>query len=285
MIVTEEETNAVIGTSRITDLLEVFEVKPFFKYISIINDSGNKLGEIHISMKLERAANPSNLRLKTHKYDKKQGTDYGILSAGDSFRSRKDVISDRYNACSRLKSDESEVYKSILKSKRTEFQEPLRTVNNEETDRLVAQVVARAQKLRRAILRETYNEDVLAFSDNILSDSSESCASVQDQVKLYEYILGKDMRPIDERKALCTLRSTSPPPGLIDLASNSFKSYRYGNKKIAPSNTSVTQTNSSLEDTRLSEEKSCAKPKGSRSYLSKNFHFPATLRKVIILVI
>lgn len=253
LVIISEETNIVVGVSRITDLLEIFKFKPCFKYVPMINDSGNKLGEIHVSMKLEHVMKSPNMQLKTHKHEKKQSIDSVMPSTVNSFKFSNDIIDDTYSTCRKLKPEESEIYKSILKSRRMELQKPLRKCNNEITDKLVAQVVARAQKLRGAILRETHNEDILTFNDNSLSDSLQFHISNEDEVKLCEYFLGKDMTSFDEQKALCTLRSTSPTPSLIHIASNSCKSYRHDNEKIRPSNTFFTQANSSIEEV-LSEE-------------------------------
>ncbi|XP_054000911.1 C2 domain-containing protein 3-like [Hylaeus anthracinus] len=254
LAIISEETNIVVGISKIADLLEIFEGKPCFKYVPMINDSGNKIGEIHVSMKLEHITKSPNMQLKTHNYENKQGVDNIKLSAVNSFKCPKDIVDDTYSACRKLKLEESEIYKSILKSRRMEFQEPLKKCNNEVTDKLVAQVVERAQKLRGAILRETHNEDILTFNDNSLNEGLQ----LEDEVKLCEYFLGKDMTPFDEQKALYTLRSTSPTPSLIHIASNSFKDYKNDKEEIISNNVSVEQEFSMEE---ISEEKLDSKSK------------------------
>ncbi|XP_043252777.1 C2 domain-containing protein 3 [Colletes gigas] len=254
LVIVSEETNIIIGVSKITELLEIFTLKPCFKYVPMINDSGNKIGELHVSMKLEHVIKSPNMQLKPHKYENKQGIDSIVLSAVNSFECPKDIIDDTYNACRKLKPKESEIYKSILKSRRMEYQEPLKKCNNELTDKLVAQVVARAQKLRGDILRETHNEDVLTSSDNSLSDTLQFHIANEDEIKLCKYFLGKDINHCDEQKALCTSRSTSPTPSLMHIASNIIKGCRNDNEKIRPSSTSFIQENSSMEEI-LSEEK------------------------------
>ncbi|XP_024939739.1 uncharacterized protein LOC107266816 isoform X2 [Cephus cinctus] len=121
-------------------------------------------------------------------------------------------------------------YKSILKGKRMTVEEPSKKFNMEVTDKLVAQVVARAQRLRGVILKETHNEDLLALSECSTLDSFHSDSSVENEAKLYEYFLGKKMSHHDERKALETLRSMSPSPSLLNLASETIESCK--NNKI-----------------------------------------------------
>lgn len=75
LTVVSEEGNIVIGTSRITNLLKIFEIRPYFKYVSIINEFGNKIGEIHVSMKLDCATKFSNMQLKIQKHIKDDGID------------------------------------------------------------------------------------------------------------------------------------------------------------------------------------------------------------------
>ncbi|XP_029032080.2 uncharacterized protein LOC114870947 isoform X1 [Osmia bicornis bicornis] len=250
LVIVDEETDTVIGTSQIADLLEICKSRAYFKYVPIINNSGNKIGELHISMKLEHVAKSLNIQLKSCKHDNKQ-----VIS--DTIH---DVTNDKYITCRKLKSEENEIYKSVLKSRRLEFQEPAKRFNNEVTDKLVAAVVARAQRLRGALLKETHNEDVFIFNDNLLSNSLQSHISTEEQTKLCEYLLGQDMTSSDESKALCTFRSTSVTPNLIDDRSNYLKTCKYDNKLSTSSNTSPTPTNSSVNEI-LSEKRLCSSSK------------------------
>jgi len=114
------------------------------------------------------------------------------------------------------KIDTYNMYRSILKTKRSEFQESRKKLNKMVMDKLVAQIVARAQHLREMILKETYKEDSLTLNDSLLSNGFHFNTS-ENKEKLDKYILGMEMPPSEEEKVLHILRSTSP--NLLDLTS------------------------------------------------------------------
>ncbi|KAG5338128.1 C2CD3 protein, partial [Acromyrmex heyeri] len=95
----------------------------------------------------------------------------------------------------------------------TEFQE--KKSNEMVTDKLVAQIVARAQYLREVILKETYKEDSSTLNDSSSSNELHFNTSSENKEKLDKYILGMEMSSLEEKKVLNMLRST--PPCLIDL--------------------------------------------------------------------
>ncbi|CAL7937124.1 unnamed protein product [Xylocopa violacea] len=247
LIVVSEETNRIIGTSQVTDLLEIFKCKSYFRYIPIISNCGNKIGEIHISMKLEHMTKSFNNQLKTHRCEKKQVLDNSLLLTINSLKNQHDVKADRHTVARRIKPEDSETYKSILRLRKTEFQEPVKKFsNNVVADKLVARVVARAQKLRGALLKETYDEDEFSSSNNSMNSSLQAHISMEDEVKLDECFLDKNMASSDDNK---TLRKQS----LTDLASNSLKSFRYDIKN-STSNVPATRRISSLQDTFLRKQ-------------------------------
>ncbi|KAG5334054.1 C2CD3 protein, partial [Acromyrmex charruanus] len=95
----------------------------------------------------------------------------------------------------------------------TEFQE--KKSNEMVTDKLVAQIVAKAQYLREVILKETYKEDSSTLNDSSSSNELHFNTSSENKEKLDKYILGMEMSSLEEKKVLNMLRST--PPCLIDL--------------------------------------------------------------------
>ncbi|XP_076641812.1 uncharacterized protein LOC143352814 isoform X2 [Halictus rubicundus] len=221
LTVVSEENNIVLGTSKIIDLLKVFESKPYIEYIPIVNESKSKIGEIHVSMKLEYATKLSNMHMKPNKYVKEDGIDNTVPITTDG-------------------------YKYSEKSKRTKFQKPLTKGNEEAMDELVTQIVARAQRLRGAVLRESRGEDVFDYSDNSLSGSIQSRVSPNDNTKFWEYLLDRETSSLDDHKPLSIVESTSPTASSIDFTSDSFDVCKHSKRKIKPNDTSFEQTNSSL---------------------------------------
>ncbi|XP_017879205.1 C2 domain-containing protein 3 [Ceratina calcarata] len=221
LTIVSEETNTVLGVSRVTDLLEIFKFRPFFRYVPIVTDCGDKIGEIHINVKLELVTKSSNMQLKTQKYERKQAIGNTSINA---FTDEHIMKTNRYTVNRREKPEENKTYKSILKLRKTEFQEPVNKFNNDVTDKLVAHVVARAQKLRGAILNETYNDNGFSSSDHSNDEDIELTSS-------------------DESKSLCTL-------SLSDLTSNSLKATKCDNRNTANNIPSI-KMHSLEDDTRL----------------------------------
>ncbi|XP_026302177.1 uncharacterized protein LOC725376 isoform X3 [Apis mellifera] len=246
VIIINKETNKIIGTSQITDLLQILKYKSYFKYIPIITNYGTKIGEIHISMKLKYMTKSFNMQLKTHKYEKKQA-DHNILISTNSFKNQDNIMT---NECNKKEiTEENNTYKSILKLRRTEFQEPINKLKNDITDKIIAQIVTKAQQLRGALYKKTYDEDELIFNNNSINELSlnelQTNISIDDEVKLHECFLNKDMMLSNESK---THTSTSLNSSLIDLTSNSLKTSKYDNKSTI-NGISSTRMNSLMKDT------------------------------------
>ncbi|XP_032682983.1 C2 domain-containing protein 3 isoform X2 [Odontomachus brunneus] len=230
LVVIVEETHKVIGIAHIGELFKIFTSKLYSQYIPILSNSGNKVGDVHVSLQLTYLAKFPNMQLKMHKSDKNQVNSHDLLRTIDNLQYireiplsfNKDIDTIKKNSIKPVKMDTFDTYKPILKDKRPEFQETRKKYNEMVTDKLVAQIVARAQRLRGAILKETYNEDPLALSDTSVNNESYSYVSAKNEAKLYEYILGNEMTSMEEKKALDTLRSTSPTPSLINLASKTI---------------------------------------------------------------
>ncbi|KAI4495991.1 hypothetical protein M0802_008206 [Mischocyttarus mexicanus] len=256
LVVINEEVNQIVGTSEVNELLDIFKQKPFFKYFPILDKNKSQIGKVHIGIKFNlNASKATTMHLKAQKLQEKQSKNKALISPtdanlnckefdiGDTLLNEKsgNINQDGFNTP--MKQD---IYRSILKTKRAKFQEPLYSCNSTVTDTLVAQVVAKAQKLRGAILKETYNEDPLALSDTDSSNSFLNDVPPSKEEKLYEYFLGKEMSASDEHKALNTLRSTSPMPWLIDLASEAIASSQSHNAPINDK-TSLSTSNSMIE--------------------------------------
>jgi len=222
-----EQTNEVIGNAHI-DLSMISEYRASSQFIPILNDSSNKLGELHVSLQLTYLTKFQNTQLKMCKYSKEQTDNDIILSTIDNLQHVKETISfknldnTKENFMKPIKVNMYDTYRSVLKAKRPEFQECKKKYNDMVTDKLITQIVARAQRLRGAILKETYNEDPSTLNDSLINNESCSYNLVENEAKLYEYILGKEMTFSEEKEALDTLKFTSPTLSLIDLASKTI---------------------------------------------------------------
>jgi len=189
-----------------------------------LNNNGHKIGQLHVSLQLTYLTKLPNIQMKTCKYNKKKDRDILLFDVDNlqynekmSIKSYNNVDNTEENKSKKSeKIDTYNIYRSIFKTKRSEFQESRKKLNKMITDKLVAQIVARAQHLREVILKETYKGDSLTLNDSSLSNGFHFNTS-ENKEKLDKYILGMEMPPSEEEKVLHMLRSTSP--SLIDLTS------------------------------------------------------------------
>lgn len=256
-MVVSKETNTIIGTSCVTDLLEIFKCNSYFRYLPIVTNFGIKIGEIRVSMKLEYITKSFSMQLKAHKCEREQATDNTIYSTSKNLKNQDYLLTDKCTIDEQVKLKENDTYKSILKLKRTEFHEPQNKLGNEVTERLVAQIVTRAQRLRGNLFKEIYDEDELNFSDNPINDRLQTDVSAKNEEKFHTCVLCEDIMSSNGSKT-CTLKSTLHP-SLTNLVSNSLKNYRCDVKSTT--NTSSSRMNSLTEDT-LSEKRLCINTKG-----------------------
>ncbi|XP_046747926.1 uncharacterized protein LOC124412245 [Diprion similis] len=235
LVVVAENTHQVIATAHVTDLLDIFESKRYSRYFPILNEAGNRLGDVHIGLKFTNMTKGIKTARKIKQFQKTQFEDqasHPVINLkprvnDEKLQKSNKMIFDNKSSNALAMSNSKymdNIYKSVLKDKRMESEMPLKKFNTEVADKLVAQVVARAQRLRGAILKETCSDDRLALSESSALDSPTFDNSIENEAKLYEYFLGKRMSQLDERKALETLRSTSPTPSLINLASETIQS-------------------------------------------------------------
>lgn len=259
LLVVSKETSTIIGTSCVTDLLEIFKCNSYFRYVPIVNNFGIKIGEIHVSMKLDYITKSLiSMQLKAHKCEREQTTDSTVYSTSKNFKNQDYLLTDKCTIDEQVKPKENDTYKSILKLKRTEFHEPLNKLSNEVTERLVAQIVTRAQRLRGNLFKKTYDEDELNFTDNSINDRLQADVCTKNEEKFHTCVLCQDIMSSNGNKT-CTLKSTTLHPSLTNLVSNSLKNYRYDTKSTT--NMSSSRMNSSTEDT-LSEKRLCINMKG-----------------------
>ncbi|XP_072754790.1 uncharacterized protein [Anoplolepis gracilipes] len=257
LVIIAEKSREIIGTAHVGDLSKIFTFKYYTQLVPILSNNGDRIGKIRVSLQLTYLTKFSNMQLKTCKYNKKQEKSDVLASVVDNLQYNEEIPLTFYkNADVKKKdfthstnNDTCDVYRSVLKAKRLDFQESKKKLNEMVTDKLVAQIVARAQRLRGAILKETYNDDSLALSDNSMSNDLCPYASAENEAKLYEYILGTEMTSSEEKKALNTLRSTSPTPSLIDLASETITANKKDSISIKKKENSLVKSNSPVEDT------------------------------------
>lgn len=227
LVIVAENTHDVIGRGYIEELSKIFSCKHYSQFIPILSNNGHKIGKLHVSLQLTYLTKLSNIQTKICKYNKKEDQDI-LLFSTDNLQCNEKIPVKCYNNMGDTEEKKSvksekinihDMYRSVLKTKRSEFQESKKKMYEIVTDKLVTQIVARAQHLRKAILKETCKEDSLSLSDNSLSEELPFNALSEDKAKLYKYILGMEMTPLEERKILDTLRSISPNLNLIDLTS------------------------------------------------------------------
>lgn len=266
LVIIAEKTREIIGTARVGDLSKIFTCKYYTQFVPILNNNGDRIGKIRVSLQLTYLTKLPNMQLKTCKYNKQEKNDV-LASVVDNLQyneeipvtSYKDADIKKKHFTNSTNNDTYDAYRSVLKTKRQDFQESKKKFNEMITDKLVAQIVARAQRLRGAILKETYNDDSLALSDNSMSNGL--YASAENEAKLYEYILGTEMTSSEEKKALNTLRSISPTPSLIDLASETITASKKDNISIRQNENALVKSNSPVEDV-LHEEITDGEMKG-----------------------
>lgn len=253
LVIIAEKTREIIGTARVGDLSKIFTCKYYTQFVPILSNNGDRIGKIRVSLQLTYLTKLPNMQLKTCKYNKQEKNDV-LASVVDNLQyneeipvtSYKDADIKKKHFTNSTNNDTYNAYRSVLKTKRQDFQESKKKFNEMITDKLVAQIVARAQRLRGAILKETYNDDSLALSDNSMSNGL--YASAENEAKLYEYILGTEMTSSEEKKALNTLRSISPTPSLIDLASETITASKKDNISIRRNGNSLVKSNGPVED-------------------------------------
>ncbi|XP_018399713.1 PREDICTED: uncharacterized protein LOC108777352 [Cyphomyrmex costatus] len=222
LVIVAEDIHEVIGRGCIGELSKIFSCKYYSQIIPILSNNGHKIGKLHVSLQLTYLTKHSNIQMETCKHNKEEDRDI-LLFPIDNVQYNEKMPMKFYNDAENTeekkfkkieKANTCNMYKSVLKTKQSEFQECRKKSNKMVTDKLVAQIVARAQCLREAILKETYKEDSWNGSSN---NELHFNAPSENKEKLNKYILEVEMPSSEEKKALNILSST--PPNLKDLMS------------------------------------------------------------------
>ncbi|XP_015117884.1 C2 domain-containing protein 3 [Diachasma alloeum] len=226
LLIISEPLNEIVGTAQISDLHEIFRGKSYIQYCSIINKVGTKIGDIPVSLTLSKAQR-SPRKLKDKKSALSSLPDNDLPEPDLNFALKNPLPHRNTPPTSEKESykPEENIYRSILKEKRFSMNRTAEKSASKVTDKLVAQVVARAQKLRGVLMKET-KDDFLETNENSL-DSYRSENDPEDpDAALYKYFMGSSLSRKDEKRALEKLRSTSPTPSLIDIATETIVSCR-----------------------------------------------------------
>ena len=233
-----EKKNKVIGTAHVLDLLDIFKSKPFTRYFPIIDESGKRIGSIHVSIDLTDTTSMT-MPVKTQ-INQKNDIDRELIvenkscnkQAGNLMNSKVDFLFPVRN----MKQEEN-MYRSILKDKRIEFVEPVKKFNFEVPERLKDQTNTKTRKLKSALLKEALMDESYVFNaEKFLYENYHPDVCPEKEAKLYEYFLGKEMNYIDECTALETLRSTSPTRSLIEFATESIHYYQHDKASASEKN-------------------------------------------------
>ena len=275
LVIISEKSHELVGTARVSDLLNLLNGKSYFRYIPILNDNGSRIGDIHVTMKLSSVPKTQKQSPSKSELLKKKRQVFSKILPDDTNRCQNSYRSDidEFTKATLLHENENDFQKALKNAKQSE--NSYRSILMEQkfdpskkkfrscygvNDKLVAQVVARAQRLRGAILRETRDEELLALSEGSTIESYHSDAD--NEATLYEYFLGKKMSLWEERKAIKALRTTSPTPSLIDLAAETIRTCR-NEKTSQPSleRNQLTKSSKTIDDLSLPETASLRQPK------------------------
>ncbi|XP_057341640.1 uncharacterized protein LOC130678456 [Microplitis mediator] len=213
--VLSKKTQQSIGTASVKNLLEIFIDKPAC-FVPVYTNAGFKVGDIRVSIKL--------VRLQKNKISRKYSResikmiDEIPMTCSDIYYTEVNSMTDGLSP-----SFKSDKYRSILREKRKNLDNVKVKSAVDLTDKLVAQVVARARKLRGALTNDSSDDQLVLSTDSTL-DSFRSDGSAEKEAALYKYFMGTSMSRRREKKALETLRTQSPTPSLIDFAVETIRS-------------------------------------------------------------
>ncbi|XP_011061736.1 PREDICTED: uncharacterized protein LOC105150398 isoform X2 [Acromyrmex echinatior] len=222
IVIFAENIYEIIGRGYIGELSKIFSCKYYSQCIPILSNDGHKIGKLYVSLQLTyltKLFHYSNIQMGTCKYDREEDRDI-LLFPIDNLQYNRKMPMKSYNDAENTKEkkfkkfgeiDTYDMYRSVFKTNQSEFQEE--KSNEMVTDKLVAQIVAKAQYLREVILKETYKEDSSTLNDSSSSNELHFNTSSENKEKLDKYILGMEMSSLEEKKVLNMLR----PSCLIDL--------------------------------------------------------------------
>lgn len=245
LIIKSEKTKKVLGTALVVDLLDIFKTKPFTRYFPIVDKIQNRIGSVHVSIKLKNTSNFENMPAKmgtnqNNEISKSVNFDMKSLNKADGGPVKIDYLS------LRNPKHEETIYRSILKDKRIE---PIKKFNFEVPEKLVDRSNLKSTKLKSALLKEALMDDSYVYdADKFLYENYHPDVCPEREADLYQYFLGKDMNYFDEYAALETLRSTSPTPSLIEFATQSIHCCQRNKNPISETTTKKNLENDTKDE-------------------------------------
>ncbi|XP_018360979.1 PREDICTED: uncharacterized protein LOC108759829 [Trachymyrmex cornetzi] len=221
IVIFAENIHEIIGRGYIGELSKIFSYKYYSQCIPILSNNGHKIGKLHVSLQLTyltKSFHYSNTQMGTCKYNREEDRDI-LLFPIDNLQYNGKMPMKSYNNAENTKQkkfkkfeeiDTYNIYRSVFKTNQSEFQECKKKSNEMVRDKLVAEIVARAQYLREVILKETHKEDSSTLNDSSSSNELHFNTSLENKEKLDKYILEMEMPSLEEKKVLNILRSKSP---------------------------------------------------------------------------
>lgn len=172
-----------------SELQNLLNGKSYFQYVPITNDNGSRIGDIHVTMKLSQLQkNRKRSPTKIDSLERKQ-TNNVLHDCARSYHAEtvapaKFAFSYEDDIPMTIKAakQSENVYRSILKERIFDPSNVPRKPASGVNDKLVAQVVARAQRLRGAIMKEARDDDPLVLSST--TESPRSNGSAENEVSM-----------------------------------------------------------------------------------------------------
>jgi len=238
LLVVLEKTREVIGVGYIGELSQLFTYKSYSQIIPILNNSDNRIGKIHVCLYLTYLTKFPITQVKKQ-------TDNNVLTIDNLQSCKMDNIEKKDSTKS------ASIDRSIIKIQQSEkkMQKVKHTETPTDKPPEISEIVAQAQKLREKVSKESYNEDFLDLSDGSISHELYPYISAENEAKLYEYMLGKEMIFSEKEKALNLLRLISPTPSLVDLVSKTIAADKSDNVGTRGNKNSSAKSNNPVEKT------------------------------------
>lgn len=197
------KTHQIIGSAHATCLPDIFEDNSYSKYVSIFNGNQTKIGEIHLVINVFQMR---NVALKTPK-----------RSTNSKSKVYKTIVQDEEINCS----PDKEIIDQYFSMKQAKHDKLLKSFNDNVTEKFVSQIVARAEKLRGAILKEN-QKDSIALSDcseySILENNK-----AENAVKVFDYLIGKNMAIKEDEDVLKSLQVSSPASSIMEVEHQNYQ--------------------------------------------------------------
>lgn len=185
-----QNKNVVIGTSVVKDIEQICVEKNRHSYFPIFSPKGIRLGDLHICFEL-------NFKLKQCHFPSKNQEKGDVVQAKD-FRNKHNIL-----------------IKPSSKSSTATSQE----------EQLLSDILQKGQELRKAMVMSVLADCPIDKLDSIINSNNERPSvdniTRKQEAKLVDFLLGKEMTPEEETKAIEMLRCTSPDENLLNIAKSS----------------------------------------------------------------